>query len=103
MEDLKFSHNWNNKLNCRYFTTLRKHIKGRFKIYQKVNILLNGNFKGQAIIEDVKVIKAGMLNDWHCGLDTGYNVDETRAILAKMYGKDFTLDSKLDFILLRFL
>jgi hypothetical protein len=103
MESINFSNNWNNKLNCKYFTTIRKHIPGRFKVWQKVNILLHDKWKGQALIEDVRVLKMGTLNEWHCGIDTGYSVDKTRALLQRFYGEDFNLHSKVDFVLLRFL
>jgi hypothetical protein len=42
MNQIKFSHNWNNKLNCNFFTTIRGYTEQKL-IYYKNNI--RGDFE----------------------------------------------------------
>lgn len=85
MLKLEFTTNWNNKLDCNCFSTIRVynsqlHFKGnQFDIYlQRKNI-------GQAVV--IGVIKAYLaeLSDYICFLDTGYNRAETIELIQKMY------------------
>ena len=80
---LKFSYNWNNKLDCNYFTTLR--LSDRFNIGDKVRIFLKQENKGTGIIIDKKAIMLNQINNFIAGIDTGYTVEETKNILKRMY------------------
>jgi len=81
---LDFSHNWNNKLGCKYFTTLR--LSGRFAIGDRVEVWFKDAFLGVAEVLDKKRLASpAQINEWVAGLDTGYSADETRNILARMY------------------
>ena len=87
MEKLEFTTNWNNKLDCKCFTTIRifnpsKHFKGN-----QFEINLKKKFKGKAIV--LGIIKAYLkdLNDYMCYLDTGYNREETTQLFLRMYPK----------------
>lgn len=85
MERLEFSTNWNNKLDCKCFTTIRiynvsKHFRGnQFEVFCK------RKFKMKAIVLGTIITKLDQLSDYVCYLDTGYNKEETTAILKKMY------------------
>ncbi len=100
MEVLPFSYNWNNKLDCLAFTTIRlynpnKHIPG-----VKVDPVLKGQSKGPGTIVEVKPFLLQNLNPYMSYLDTGYNVEECTKIIRTMYPKiDFTT-KKLAFILI---
>lgn len=98
--DLKFSFNWNNKLDCHAFTTIcvfnpMWHIVGN-----KCNILLKDQSKGTGTIKEIRHFLLESLNPFISYLDTGYSVEETKAIFHKMYpNKDFSV-SKLALILI---
>lgn len=82
---LNFSYNWNNKLDCKAFTTLRlynavKHVPGT-----PVRITLKGDEKGRGHIAAVKPLRLAQINDYIGYLDTGYNGAETKKILSNMY------------------
>ncbi|HMR84804.1 MAG TPA: hypothetical protein PKE30_16780 [Niabella sp.] len=84
---LPFSYNWNNKLDCTAFTTIRifnteKHIEGI-----RVNAVLKGQSKGFGTIMSVKPFYLAQLNTFISYLDTGYSVEECRNIILKMYPK----------------
>ena len=85
MGKLEFSTNWNNKLDCKCFTTIRiynpaKHFNGN-----KFEVFLKDKFKAKAEVLTVGVVKIEQLSDYICYLDTGYSRTETVAILYKMY------------------
>lgn len=85
MEKLEFSTNWNNKLECKCFTTIRiykqtKHFRGN-----QFEVFLQRKFKTKANVLGTIITKLDQLNDYVCYLDTGYNKEETTAIFRKMY------------------
>ena len=82
---IKFSTNWNNKLESKNFTTLRMSLKYTNKPH--VLIEFKGKYKVAKII-DVRKISIWKLNEWNCRLDTGYSLKETLDILGKMYNFD---------------
>ena len=84
---LEFSTNWNGKLHCRIFHTLRR--SARFELGEVVEVYLQGNLLGSAmcigkhLYADTKSIPEPI-----CYLDTGYNRAETENILSTMYKVD---------------
>lgn len=90
-DTIKFSHNWNNKLDCHAFTTIRlynstKHVPGK-----KYTVILKDKQIGTATIKAVTPFLVSALNSYVTYLDTGYSVEECTAILHKMYPSvDFT-------------
>lgn len=89
MKELKFSYNWNKKLDSTFFTTLR--LSGRFNIADEVNILLTEKKetknKGLAICRGKKRLFLEQINEYIAGLDTGYNAAECKNIIKRMYPK----------------
>ena len=84
---LEFSTNWNNKLDCKAFTTLRiynpkQHFAGR-----KVKISLKEHDRGTGRIEAVKSFHINKLSPYISYLDTGYSVEECKNIMKRMYSK----------------
>jgi hypothetical protein len=90
--DMPFSYNWNNKLNCNAFTTIRilnveKHSAGN-----EVNITLKGNHIAKGRIEAVTPFFLDQMSPFVAYLDTGYSVDECKSLIRKMYPKiDFNV------------
>jgi len=54
---IKFIHNWNNKLNCKFFTTIRKFSKEKEEYYRKY---YNTTF--EVLLNDKKVCEAKLIN-----------------------------------------
>lgn len=85
MEKLTFSTNWNSKLECNCFTTIRlynlaKHFQGN-----QFEIFLQKKFKSKALVLGTVITKLDKLSDYVCYLDTGYNKEQTKEIFRKMY------------------
>lgn len=101
MDRITFSYNWNNKLDCNCFTTLRKHVPSRFQSGKLFEVWFHGKPRCQVEVLDVKIITVDSLNSWIAYLDTGYSLKETYIILERMYSAYFAADMRLDFVLFR--
>lgn len=86
-----FSTNWNKKLNCDYFTTIRA--SGRYQIGDKGLITLKA--KPHCLGEIINKVEIDLSTydknksgyDFIAYLDTGYDWNETLKIIDTMYGK----------------
>jgi hypothetical protein len=101
MNKISFSKNWNNKLSCDVFTTIRQDLP-----YLRVNELF--------IIDDksntVKAFKAtiikkvlceiGKIPDYTAYLDTAHDSEYVKKLLFKLY-KDLSDSSKVAILLLK--
>jgi hypothetical protein len=85
MMDLIFSYNWNNKLDCNAFTTIRLYDPAKHQAGTEVQIKLKGQDKGVGTIKAVKVFMLDQLNDYIAYLDTGYDKQECENIIRRMY------------------
>lgn len=89
MKDLTFSTNWNKKLGCDAFTTLR--MSNKYEPGDAVRILLQKKkgdppeVIGLGKVHGKRKIKITDINDFLAYVDTGYNAEETRGILHNMY------------------
>lgn len=82
-EELHFSYNWNNKLDCKSFTTIR--ISGKYSLNSQWRIFLKGDYLGLAKVVSVTQLLADNMSEPMALLDTGYNKKDTLDILKKMY------------------
>jgi hypothetical protein len=83
--ELAFSYNWNNKLNCNCFTTLRLYSPAKHAVGSRFNVTLKGVHKGYAKIVSLRLITLNQINDFVARLDTGYSANECRDIIRTMY------------------
>jgi len=97
---LKFSMNWNNKLNCAAFTTLRRHVDGRFVPGTDVLVVYKDKIIGTARVMDVRIIGFAQIGRYTAFLDTGYDLPETLNLVRLMYGADAE-QKQYDLVLLR--
>lgn len=101
LPEIPFNYNWNNKLDCKAFTTLRLHNPNRFRVGQTYRITLKKSFKKHAKIEGVKILLLKNVSDYIAFLDTGYSKEECQNIIKKMYPNKNFEHQKLAFILLK--
>ena len=84
-EDLAFGYNWNNKLNCLSFSTIRLRNDKKYFVGAKKDIWLKGEYKGVATIVAISYFTLDKINESIARLDTGYSAEECRDIIRKMY------------------
>lgn len=89
MKELLFTHNWNNKLNCKAFTSIR--LTDRFEIDDEVKIFLKKDKTNVCLgivrVVSYRIFKLDQLNDYVALLDTGYGVEECKKIIIRMNAK----------------
>ncbi len=104
-EPLKFTTNWNNKLNCSCFTTLRLHNPKKYYVGAKKDVYLDNRPKGPATIIGVQSFLLEQISEFVARIDTGYSADECKKIIREMYKKVPLIDwskQKLDFSLIQY-
>lgn len=101
METLSFSYNWNKKLDCDFFTTLRLYNPTKYKVGNK--LIIEMKLVQQKVAEVVahKKIMLADINEFIAGLDTGYSVEETKNIFRRMYPNANWQTQALSFVLLK--
>lgn len=106
MNRIKFSYNWNKKLGCNAYTTIRLKNPAKYKVGEQYEIFLK-NGKGwdqlaNAKIVEIKEMRFSQINNYIAYLDTGYNVRQCKRVIQLMYKKVFEKDPNpvLYFILL---
>lgn len=97
---INFSYNWNKKLDCNAFTTLRISNQGKYQLGNEYNICLKGKLLSVAKITAIKTMFPESFTEYVARLDTGYSVLECIEIIRKMYPKIDVMKTKFDFILL---
>lgn len=101
MEVINFSTNWNNKLDCKCFTTLRLKNPKKYQLNKQYLINLKKNAIKKAEIIAIKTIYFKDINEYIASLDTGYSLEETKNIILKMYPNIKTQTQPFYFILLK--
>jgi len=85
MRQVKFSTNWNNKLDCRCFTTIRLKNPSKHKLNEVYAILLKNSVHKKAEIVSIRTIYYSQINEYIARLDTGYPEAEAKGIIKRMY------------------
>lgn len=85
---LKFSQNWNNKLSCHCFTTIRKPAP-KYDVGLSYPVYLQNKRLGTAELVYLKRFCIGSLTDGAALIDTGYTADEAYKILRNMHYTHF--------------
>lgn len=83
MKIINFSYNWNNKLDCKAFTTLR--LSDKYNTNDIIEIHLKKKLLFKAEVIQKKCLKLNLINHWIAYIDTGYNAIECQELLKKMY------------------
>ncbi len=106
INEISFSENWNNKLNCACFSTIRLHNPVKYAVGNKFKVTLKGQLKPHpAAVRTVTTFRLEQLTEGMALLDTGYSKSETIKIIQKMYKNKITnLQTQLfDFVILGYI
>jgi hypothetical protein len=105
-EIIKFSFNWNYKLDCGAFTTIRLHNPSKYVVGKLYGIELKGSLqKHPARILDIRTLYLKDMNEWMTQLDMGYGLDQGRETIRTMYKnvvRGNIEQTRFDFMLLRY-
>lgn len=103
---LEFEQNWNNKLNCNSFTTIRLHDPRKYCIDAVMSVYLKGIWKGDAKVIDVKTISLDQMNNYISLLDLGLCPDKAKETIRSLYKKQPYVNwqtQQLDLVLLGYI
>ena len=87
MRAITFSFNWNKKLDCDAFTTIRLFQPEKYCIGEQYEIQLKKEKQFEGVIIDVKKFMLKDLNNFVAYIDTGYSKENCQSIITKMYAK----------------
>ena len=82
---IPFSSNWNNKLDCKAFSTVRIRNDNKYKIGNEYTIILKEQPIFQATIVSITHFSLSALSPAMSYLDTGYSPKEQMKMLEQMY------------------
>ena len=105
-ERLEFEENYNNKLNCDCFTTIRLHHPVKNAIGAIKHVYLKGVWKGDAKIMYAATIRLDQINRTMSKLDTGLLPEECRRLIKSLYKHRPGINwetQQLDYILLEYI
>lgn len=96
-ESLDFSYNWNNKLECDIFTTVRLHWPKKYFAGAKKTVYLKKQLHSNIVIIEVVTLTLAKIKPWIKMMDVGYEkAEEFDTIIKTMYkNKNINWDTQL--------
>ena len=95
MAALKFSKNWNNKLACDRFTTIRLK---ELILYETVDVFLEEDKIYTAQIIQKHKVKLGEISEFIASIDVGMSAAKLKEILKRMYKKENVNDNSIFYL-----
>lgn len=89
-EPLNFTKNWNGKLGCEYFTTIRLHDPKKYAKGIKKTVFLNKAILSNVEIFEVFAVKFAYIKPWMKIQDTGLMPDKFDGMFHTMYKNKVT-------------
>ncbi len=101
MPTIRFSTNWNGKLNNKSFTTLRVHDPLRYKAGTIFSVEVDGKLFVNAKVITVKTMTLSKVSEFEARLDSGYSRKEFINLIKRLYrNRAFLYNSqKFDLVL----
>lgn len=103
-DTIKFSTNWNGKLNNHYFTTIRLSNPRKYQVGKDYAIELRQVIQKHPVqLISKKTFTLDKINDFIAYIDTGYPPDKAKEMLCNMYKHKVTdIDNtQFDMLLLK--
>jgi len=87
MKNLKFVQNWNNKLDCNIYTTIRLRNDKKYKVGEHLNVTLQDKQHHVATVLDINHFKLAQMSPGMAMIDTGYLPNEAKRLFRRFYPK----------------
>lgn len=97
---MRFTKNWNNKLHCSYFTTIRKYTTDKYAFYKsqinkEIDVFVGDAVYTKAMLIDIDIAYLNNINKMMKIIDTGtlrykdvfsnFGLSETDEVLILLY------------------
>ena len=101
MKSISFTTNWNNKLNCSAFSTIRISNEV-YKVGEHYEVKIKKRVQGQFRIVEKKTFLLKNISEGMAWIDTGYGRTQTIDIIKRIHNsRNYNWDTqKLDWIIL---
>ncbi len=102
MESINFKKNWNYKVGCNAYSTIRLYNPEKYTLGETYHVWCSEDRSVDhfAKIVQLKELSVGELTEQIAYLDTGLSLEETKELLRSFY-PDITEETKLHFIILK--
>lgn len=84
-KNINFSQNWNGKLNCKFYTTIRLYQPNYYVENEMYKINLQEKYHHNGLIHSIYSSKIYDITDRIYMLDTGYKKQQAIELLQNMY------------------
>lgn len=101
MDKITFSSNWNNKLTCEYFTSIRLYNDLRYGVGRTLEVAFKDKIIKKVQVMSMKRLMLKDITSFIAGLDTGYSPEQCKSIITKMYPAVNLQVEPLSFILFK--
>lgn len=81
--ELPFSNNWNGKLNCDHFTTIRLLNYAKYDTGKRLEMTMKQAYLGDVVVVKHRAMMLADITDVMAYLDTGYDAKTTQDILQR--------------------
>ncbi len=85
MLTIKFRENFNNKLNCTYFTSIRDCEPSRYHLGAIYKITVGGLYLKKAVLLQSKIVTLSQLDDVFIYMDSGCRKDDFYRVFEDFY------------------
>ena len=82
---VNFSYNWNGKLHCKCFPTIRLHNAAKYQVGKHLDVHYTNRYLGLGVIRHVTVFTIDKMTAAMALIDTGYALDEQKKLMNTMY------------------
>lgn len=87
---IKFGKNWNNKLECDYFTTIRLLTKDKALYYNEnrglaFNVMLKDEKHSEAVLVGLDALRLKDIPEWLIATDAALDVTQFKRLMYRMY------------------
>ncbi len=85
LETLVFSADWNKKLGCQYYTTIRLNNPSKYMVGKKLKVMLGRRLHHIAEVACISEITLGRVSEAMAFIDAGLDLPKFKTLITKMY------------------
>lgn len=98
MKRINFAKNWNGKLHCEAFSSLRLANAEKYVVGETYEVWLGERVHSGAVLVSARLLPLREMTEEMAYLDTGLSLKETKALLREFYS-EITEESKMHYLI----
>jgi hypothetical protein len=85
LEVLEFSGDWNKKLGCQYYTTIRLNNPSKYMVGKQLKVMLSRRLHHIAEVACISELTLGRVSEAMAFIDAGLELPKFKTMFTKMY------------------